>query len=268
MNNPDDFDIFFKNTGSALEVIGSLPSSYLYRFPGLDAFILSTGVRYADENWVWVKSDSYSQELLIEVVERFKEKSLQFIWPVFSDSDIQMSLDMDDFGLLTRKIFRAMILDSAVDKFTTNLYNPAYLRFSARRAITPEDALLWAATCWKGFTEAETEEDVPREFVELACNAALNDRMSLVLGFVNEEPAGTFMLCKGDGIMVSHFCVLPALRNLGVGNALMNEIIGYNNLIRNRYLVLVATIAGERLYRKFGFRNVADVAIRSFSENI
>ena len=265
MNNIDEFDIFFRGIGSALEVIGSLRSSYFHRFAGLEAFIIATGVRYADENWAWVKSDNYSRELLIEVIEIFKEKSLQFIWPVFPDSDVQMWLEMDDYGLFTRKIFRAMIFDTSIDVYENSHID---LKFSVKRATTREDALLWAGTCWKGFSEADTEENVPQEFVELACNAVLDDRISLVLGYIEEEPVGTFMLCKCEGIMISHFCVLPEWRSLGAGSALMNELMCYNTILNNRYIVLIATTAGERLYKRFGFRSVGDIDIRSFSENI
>ena len=284
-----DFDIFFENAGSSLEVMGSLPSSYFHRFPGVESFIIATGIRYADENWAWIKSGSYSRELLIEVIEKFKKKSLQFIWPVFPDSDIQMWLDMDELGLLTRKIFGAMIFDFAVDlqQFDKTLagnvavrdapqgvplgeceHVSADLKLSAKRAFTPEDALLWAVTCWKGFTESETGKDVPPEFVSFAQNAVLNDKLRLVLGYIEKKPIGTFMLCKCDGIFISHFTVLTEWRNLGAGSFLMNELMNYSSSIKNRYLVLIATAAGERLYKKFGFRRVADIPIRSFSEDV
>jgi|GEM_PF-2058151 len=273
MNGLDEFDIFFRNTSSALEVVGSLPSSYFHRFNNLEAFIVSTGVRYADENWAWIKSDKYSRELLIEVIEKFEEKSLQFIWPVFPDSDVQMWLDMDEVGLFTRKIYSAMTFDSDVDLYENTYvldsnWSPVDLELYARRALTPEDALLWADTCWRGFTEAEAEKDVPPEFIEFARNAVLNDKLRLILGYIENKPVGTFMLSKCDGILISHFSVLSEWRSLGVGSALMKELMSYNNLIKNRYLVLIATIAGEKLYKKFGFRNIADIHIRSFSENI
>jgi GNAT superfamily N-acetyltransferase len=69
-------------------------------------------------------------------------------------------------------------------------------------------------------------------------------------------------------MFISHFCVLPEWRNFGAGSYLMNELMGYNVRVKNRYLVLIATSAGEKLYTKFGFRKVTDVVIRSFSEDI
>jgi len=257
----DEFDIFFENTSNALEVIGSLPSSYFHRFSP-DAFIMATGAPSADENWAWVKS-GYSRELLIEVIEKFEERSLQFIWPVFPNPDVQMELDMDELGLLARGTLTPMIFDSSLDSYANK---PAGLKLSARRVSAPEDILVWADTCWGGFTE--NEEAPPPEFVRFARNAALNDKLGLILGYIGGKPAGTYMLCKCGGIYISHFTVLRKWRNLGAGSFLMNDLMSYNDSVKNRYLALIATKQGERLYKRFGFRKIAGIPVRSFSDEI
>ena len=262
MNGFDEFDFFFRNTGSALEIIGSLSSSYFHRFPELESFVMATGVRCADENWAWINSKNYSRELLIEVIKFFEDRSLQFIWPVFPGSGVQMGLDMDELGLLTRENFSAMTFDAVADSYVIEL---ADIELDVKSVLTSEDAMLWADTNWKGFTE---RGETPPEFVRFARYAALNNKLRLFFGYVENEPAGTCMLCKCEGIVISHFSVLPKWRNMGVGSALMNEIMAYNNSVKNRFLVLIATKQGKKLYKKYGFRNIADISIRSFSDSV
>jgi len=256
----NEFDIFFENTGNALEIIGGLPSSYFYRFLGFESsFIMATGVRSADENYAWIKSNSYSRQLLIDVIERFNSKSLQFIWPVFPDSGVQMGLDLDEAGLLTRDTFSAMIFDSDVDSVCR--ISKSDLKLRTTRALTLSDATLWANACWSGFSEGSAAEP---EFIRFAQNAILSDKLRLVLGYVNNEPVGSYMLCEAKGIYISHFNVLSKWRNFGIGSFLMDEIMNYSNSISNRFLVLLATRPGKKLYEKFGFRNIAEIPIRSF----
>jgi GNAT superfamily N-acetyltransferase len=254
-----EFDIFFRNTGNAFEILGELPSSYFCRFSD-DSFIMSTGVRCADENLAWIKSEDYSRELLIEVIKNFESKSLQFIWPIFPDSDSQMEFDMDELGLLKKKTMSAMIYDSNSDFVCAS-----NSKFRTTRAFTPEEALIWADVCWRGFSE---EEEQQPEFIEFAQNAVLNDKLKLVIGYIENEPVGSYMLCGSQGTYLSHFSVLPKWRNLGVGSLLMNEIVDYDDLMQNRFRVLLATSSGERLYKRFGFRNIANIPIRSFSDEI
>jgi len=261
MADLNEFDVFYRNAGSALEVIGSFPSSYFHRFPGLEAFIMATGIRSADENWAWIKSNSYSRELLIEVISKFEERQLQFIWPVFPDSSVQMGLDMDELGLVVREVLNAMIFDSA---FVHVNDKSGDLKLKTTKALTSKDATLWADTCWRGF--AKEKETLQPEFVRFAQSAVLNDKLSLVLGYVENEPVGTFMLCENEGFFISHFSVLPEWRNLGIGSLLMNELMNYTYFIKKRYLVLIATKQGERLYKKFGFKNVGSISIRSLNE--
>lgn len=261
----NEFDIFFKITGNALGIIGGLPSSYIYRFPEYeDSFIMATGIHSADENWAWIKSCNYSRQLLIEVVEKFESTKLQFMWPIFPDSNVQMGNDMDELGLLTRSSFSAMVFDSNID--CARNADGVELSLRTKRVSTQKDALLWADTCWKGYTE-EGESTQP-EFVKFAENVVQSDELILSLGYIGNEPVGTYMLCRSKGLYISHFCVLPKLRNLGIGSLFMNEIMNYNNSIGNRYIVLLATESGKGLYLKFGFRSIAEIVIRSFSGNI
>jgi ribosomal protein S18 acetylase RimI-like enzyme len=254
-----EFDIFFRSIGNALEIIGGLPSSYIYHFTD-DSFIMATGVRFADENWAWITSENYSRELLVEVVKKFESISLQFIWPIFPNSDAQMEIDMDEFGLLKRAAMSAMIFDSNLDFVCSS-----DSRFKTTKASTSEEALLWADVCWRGFSEGEGAQP---EFVEFARSAVFNDNLKLILGYIESEPVGSYMLCENRGIYISHFCVLPKWRNLGVGSLLMSEIMEYNNMAQNSTIVLLATSSGERLYKRFGFRNIANIPIRSFSDEI
>ena len=265
MDDLSELDVFYRDTGNALEIIGGLPSSCFYRFPGLlNSFIMATGINSADENWVWIKNEDYSRELLIEVIKMYEKKSLQFMWPVFPDSNIQMESDMDEFGLFARATFNAMIFDSKTD--SSHKIHSSELKLLTKMAITSEDASLWADTCWKGFSSEE--ETPPPEFVRFAQNAVLNDKLILKLGFIENKPVGTYLLCAGSGVYISHFTILSKLRNIGIGSLFMNEIMNYNSSVNNRFLVLLSTQSGRGLYSKFGFRNIADVTIRSFSEDI
>jgi ribosomal protein S18 acetylase RimI-like enzyme len=263
MADLNEFDVFFINAGNALEIIGGLPSSYFYRFPEFeDSFIMATGIKCADENWAWIKRDSYSRELLVEVIRKFECKSLEFFWPIFPGSNTQMEIDMDELGLLARETLSAMIFDSNID--AASKIDGIDLCLRTTKALSSQDALLWANTCWKGFMD---EEETPQpEFIRFAQNAVSNDKLSLFTGFNADKPVGVYMLCESQGLYISHFCVLPKFRGMGVGSLFMNEIMNYNSSMRNRFIVLLATKSGRGLYRKFGFRSVAEVHIRSFSE--
>jgi GNAT superfamily N-acetyltransferase len=263
MAEVNEYEIFLEITGGALEIIGGLPSSCLHRFFE-GSFILATGVRSADENWAWIKSNDYSRALLIEIISIFKSKSLQFIWPVFPNTNNQMRFDMDELGLLERETMSAMVFDSNLDK--AHKINEIKPKFTSTRVLAAEDALLWADVCWKAFSESE--EELQLEFVSFAQNAVSNDKLKLVLGYFENEPAGCYMLTRSRGIYISHFTVLPKWRRLGLGSFLMNEIIDYNYMAQNRYLTLLATSSGEKLYNKYGFRNLASITIRSLCERI
>ena len=259
----NEYEIFFNITGNSLEIIGGLPSSYLHHFFE-DSFIVATGAPSADENWAWIKSIDYSRSLLIEVASQFERKSLQFMWPIFPDSVNQMIFDMDELGLLARTTMSAMIFDSNLDHaYKINEINS---KFKTAKVLTLEDALLWSDVCWRAFSQVE--EELQPEFVRFAQNAVLNDKLKLVLGYFENEPVGCYMLTLSRGMYLSHFAVLPKWRNIGLGSLLMNEIMDYNNRAQNRYLALLATSSGERLYNKYGFRNIADIPIRSFCERI
>ena len=265
MADYNDYEVFFKNAGNALKTIGALPSSYIYRFPEYeDSFIMSTGIHSTDENWAWIKSSSYSKELLTEVIKIFESKSLKFMWPIFPEPNIQMESDMDELGLLARTTFSAMIFDSNTD--FARRPDVQGIDFRIIRVINPKDALLWADTCWKGFTE-ERESPQP-EIFKFAENAVLCDKLYLSLGYIENKPVGAFMLCRSQGLYISHFSILPKLRSLGIGSLFMNEIMNYNNSIENRFIVLLATKTGKGFYEKFGFRSIAEISIRSFSEKI
>jgi ribosomal protein S18 acetylase RimI-like enzyme len=110
------------------------------------------------------------------------------------------------------------------------------------------------------------EEEAPQpEFIRFAQNAVSNDKLSLFTGFNEDKPVGAYMLSVSPALYISHFSVLPKFRGIGIGSLFMNEIMNYNNSIRNRYIVLLATKSGRGLYRKFGFRSIADIHIRAFS---
>ena len=263
MTDSSEYEIFLKITGSALGIIGGLPSSCLHHFFE-NSFIIATGVRSADENWAWIKSGDYSRELLTKVIRKFECKSLQFMWPVFPDSISQMELDMDELGLLKRTTMSAMIFDSYIDN--VHKINEINSKFRTTKAATIEDAFIWADVCWRAFSEIE--EEVQPEFVRFAQNAVLNDKLKLVFGRLENIPVGCYMLTESRGIYISHFAVLPKWRNFGLGSLLMNEIMDYNSVVQNRYIVLLATSSGGKLYSKYGFRNIADIPIRSFCEEI
>ena len=257
------YEIFFKITGCSLEIIGGLPSSCINRFFA-DSFLIDTGVRSADENWAWIKSNDYSSELLNKVISEFKSKSLQFMWPVFPDATSQMKIDMDELGLLERTTMSAMVFDSNLDHaHKIKDINP---KLKTTKALTAEDALLWADVCWRAFSEGE--EELQPEFASFAQNAVLNDKLKLTIGYFENEPAGCYMLTLSRGIYISHFAVLPKWRNLGLGSLLMNDIMDYNNKSQNRYIALLATNSGEKLYNKYSFRSIAIIPIRSFCERI
>jgi ribosomal protein S18 acetylase RimI-like enzyme len=102
-------------------------------------------------------------------------------------------------------------------------------------------------------------------FREVFGNAAVWERFTSYVGYVDEEPVCTASVVAGGGAVgVYNVATLPGSRRRGYGEGVMRHALEEaRREHRDALLVLQSTPAGLRLYERMGFRTVTRVSVYS-----
>jgi ribosomal protein S18 acetylase RimI-like enzyme len=111
---------------------------------------------------------------------------------------------------------------------------------------TPDESSLWSKVASEAFGY-RVGPDVVRNIVDLP-------EITLYLGYLPEEVAGTALLCTHHGVAGLHMAgTRPAYRRRGIARRMMHHLLDEARARGLDYAILQASAMGEPLYRKLGF---------------
>ncbi len=152
-------------------------------------------------------------------------------------------------GLVAGSPKPAMILDSGAEQTTAEVPG-----FVSRRIVD------WPTLELFGQTFAKANE-LPDSPFWLSSALLLEPNWDLLLGFLNGEPVATGVGYSFAGITgIWGIATLPSVRGRGVGAAITAAVIAAGTLRGSRAAHLWATQLGFPVYRRMGFRHVANTA--------
>ncbi|GHS86966.1 hypothetical protein AGMMS49957_06010 [Synergistales bacterium] len=221
--------------------------------------LLSTGTCEPSENWAFVPFRSISKNDVENALSFFDMANVPFIWPVLLGADKHYGRALTDAGLFMRGELLAMRAD--------NISLDAPLDIAFRSVKTESDAVLWAHTTWRAFSDSsDSLPDAPDSFVALSRGLLTNDSFEMNIAYREGEPIGAFMVVSGKSELgVYYFATHPKKRRCGVGLAMMNEC---SRIAAGRVIVLQSTPSGAPFYTSVGFKTLFAIPLHSREESV
>ncbi|MCE5202134.1 MAG: GNAT family N-acetyltransferase [Synergistaceae bacterium] len=216
----------------------------------------ATGLPYAGENYA-IFTPRATVDELSKVLDFFKEKELPFVVPQLYDFSPSFSASLDSAGLSVRRRYTAMSLNPAVAG--------EWERDNDIVSVSDEMVSDWASTVWEGFGG---DISVPDEYCLFAdyLNRQRDNRLFLLM--TEDRPASAALLhSSASACGLYYFATLPAFRRRGLARRHMKELVQQARQFSDEF-VLLATEEGLPFYIDFGFTALADVPMRSISDDL
>lgn len=247
------FDAFLENFFSFAAMIGANGSTLLFPSGSLAA---ASGLPYAGENYALFAPEARIEEIPA-AIRFFKEQGLPFTVPQFKHMTSEFVGALETCGLAVRQNYTAMAL-------RTRAFDRAKADASFAR-LGEQDIAAWADTVWEGFGGAPPTPAIYYPFARHLYETHSN-RLSLLK--VNSCPASCALLHSGAlATGLYYFATVPRFRRRGVARSHMSALVGFLADLCDE-LVLLATEEGLPFYTDFGFASVADIPMRSLSQEL
>lgn len=272
----DGMDLYRENIFSFVETLGEC-GEYLELPSGSAAAFSCTP--YAGENWALFSPRSDNEEISC-VLEFFETMGAPFIAPHMPGTPKFFTNRLEQFGLTERKKYRAMqIFDPKEQERKPNFSSIDDFNRSRREAKENEDKFDdvvsvdsvyvcydWARAVWAGFGGIGAIPQGYYEFLRRMYEQRKNKLYCLNAGGV---VAATAMLHKSRrGWGLYYFATRPEMRRRGCAKRLLDGILKKTECANGQRLVLLATEEGYPFYSAYGFATVADIPIRSLTDDI
>lgn len=127
--------------------------------------------------------------------------------------------------------------------------------FVVTQVATAEELAKWVLIGSEAFAY-QIDSDVIKQLVD-------DKELQILLGWQHGEAVASALLYKtGEVIGVHQVAVKQAFQGQGIANAFMQHIIAICSQWQGKYMVLQASVAGQPLYAKLGFK--AQFKIKNF----
>ncbi len=231
---------------------GSLNSSFLQEG---SICSMHTGVAISDFNWAWNEKplDDCDITSVEGIKEFYRQQNLRFWWWVYPRGDSSQTKEMlENAGMRLIAQIPCMAADFNIK--TLNDKTPDEVTVSEVKDTN--DLLVWADVSLRGFQMPERAREQYNKFV-LSFQRGNKEAQKLFLAYIDKKPVATSLLFMDkDTAGIYYVATLPEYRNRGMGYfvtlAAMRaaKAAGHNNII------LQATPAGEKVYRRIGFQEI------------
>ncbi len=203
-----------------------------------------------------------------------RDSDLQEICEIFGEQPFALVCGFDDNGekckdILAKSGFRHDEVEAGmfIDISTMNIQlNQSELKISQ---VTDERILSDFIAVYKEIVPADAE--AIEQFYTAATPCILEPKSSLKLfvGYIAERPIVTGALfLRADVAGIWDITVSPNFRRRGFATNMVNHLLlTANRIYRCETAVLMASIAGEKVYRKMGFQKIKDFFICNVSAN-
>ncbi len=231
---------------------GSLNSSFLQ-----EGAICSmhTGVAISDFNWAWNEKplDDCDITSVEGIKEFYRQQNLRFWWWVYPRGDSSQTKEMlENAGMRLIAQIPCMAADLHIEPLEEKILAP----ITIAEVKDQSDLSVWADISFRGFQMPERAREQYNKFV-LSFQRGNKEAQKLFLAYIDKKPVATSLLFMDkDTAGIYYVATLPEYRNRGMGYfvtlAAMRaaKAAGHNNII------LQATPAGEKVYRRIGFQEI------------
>jgi GNAT superfamily N-acetyltransferase len=247
------FDAFFENLFSFASMIGGNGRTLLFPSGSLAA---ASGLPYAGENYAIFVPGARIEEISSTLCF-FKEMRLPFTVPQFKHMTSEFVGALETCGLAVRQNYTAMALRASA--FDNAKADASFAR------VGEEDIAAWADTVWEGFGGTPPTPALYSSFARYLCETHSN---RLFLLKADSRPASCALLHSSAlACGLYYFATVPRYRRRGVARSHMSALAGFSARLCDK-LVLLATEEGLPFYNDFGFTSVADIPMRSLSQEL
>lgn len=249
----DRYEIFEENFRSYCKMLGGFGT--LREYPS-GSFASATGISSAGENYALLSASAAPEDVRASD-EFFREARIPFVTPQLPGTPDNILEELDLMGLKVREVYTAM--------YTKDRPLCPGSQGQAAEASDGRRAREWAQGAWFGFGG---EKPFPASYADFA-------------QYLRKRKENRLFYFRKDGIAVStallhyskhacglyYFATLPEYRRKGFAKRLLRAIepAAYS---RHSHFVLLATQAGLPFYLDFGFTAIAQIPVRSYSEEL
>ena len=256
----ENWGYVYENLKSMLAVLGEAKSARYAARAGTAAFY-DSGVGDAHENYALLDHENMTRGAdarsdFAETLDSVVKQGLKFfgvtgrphIWPFFFEMSGECQNILRSNGLEREDDFTAMLAD---------LSGPETRAVSDGRIgpVRGEDARAWADDAWRGF---DSDEDAPESFIAEARHIASRGDF-LPVGIKGASTGLLFF--GGETAGIYYISTRPESRGQGLGGAVVEYLKRAARELGYRYVTLLATPSGRRLYERHGFAALGTVGI-------
>ena len=224
---------------------------------------MSTGVAISDINWTWnekplIKENTKSIE---EIKEYYKKLNLRFwCWVYPRGQSPETSKLLQDSGFRLYAKVPCMAADLGISLRDNSQTN----NIKVIPVQNKSDLVTWTNVSFEGFEMPPRVREQYSTFVS-TFNINAESPQKLFIAYLDEKPAATSLLFTNkDTAGIYYVSTVPAYRNKGCGLKVTLAAMqtakesGFNEII------LQATPAGERVYKRAGFKEYCQAEIYKF----
>jgi len=221
---------------------------------------MHTGVTISDFNWAWNEKPLAANDtkLIEEIKEVYRQQNLRFWWWVYPRGNTpQTTAILEGAGM--RLI--AQIPCMAADFNVKTLNNKTPEKATVSEIKNTNDLLAWADVSFRGFEMPQRTREQYRDFV-LSFSRGNKEAQKLFLAYIGGEPAATSLLFMDqDTAGIYYVSALPEFRNRGLGFYATTAAMRAAKGAGCKKVILQATPAGEKIYRRIGFQEICRAQI-------
>lgn len=221
---------------------------------------MHTGVEISDFNWAWNEKPltNKSRQTVEKIKEFYHKQNLRFWWWVYPRGDSSQTKEILEAAGM-RLITQIPCMAAGLNIETLAEKKPASTNITE---IQGHDNLpIWADISFRGFQMPERTRDQYNAFV-LSFAQGCYPAQKLFLAYVDGKPAATSLLfINGKTAGIYYVATLPEYRNRGLGYFVTLAAMRAAKTAGYRNIILQATPAGEKIYRRIGFQEICRAQI-------
>lgn len=221
---------------------------------------MHTGVAISDFNWAWNEKplSAGSAESIEEIKEYYRKLNLRFWWWLYPRGDTPQTRDLlagAGMDLI------AQIPCMAADLDIKALEEKIPAQFTLVEVKSNDDLPLWADISFRGFQMPGRTREQYSAFV-LSFAQGDQQAQKLFLAYVDGNPAATSLLFMNkETAGIYYVATLPEFRNKGLGYFVTLAAMRAAKNAGYKKIILQATLAGEKVYRRIGFQEICRAQI-------
>jgi len=221
---------------------------------------MNTGVSISDFNWAWNEKSLTGKDAksIEDIKEIYRQKNLRFWWWVYPCGNSAKTIAMlQTAGMRLIEQIPCMAADLKIKFLEQKI--PDDITISE---VTDKESLsVWADISFRGFQMPERARESYNAFV-LSFERAGQSAQKLFLAYLQGEPVATSLLfVQNNTAGIYYVSTLPAWRNKGLGFYVTLAAMQAAKKAGFENVILQATPAGAKVYRRIGFNEYCKAQI-------